>query len=1273
MLRLIIAHCAVLYITEAAKILAVIPTPSISHQVPFRLFTQELARRGHEVVIITADPAFQKGETPPNLREIDVHDISYDLWRTQFLPTSSTGNKEDSKLQLAAATKLNLEILVEQLKTNEVQSIIKNETFDLLLLEAWVRPALFFTHIYKDVPVIAISTWGGYFDNYEQIGAASHPLLYPKSSAQILNNRTMWDKVTELYNYWYLDSIFQNREKVENRELRKFAPDMPDLSELHKNIDMMFFNMHPLWDGNRPVPPSVIFMNGINKKPQKELPKPSTLPAEKIQTLVNVFSKLPYDVLWRWDKDELPGKTKNIKTFKWLPQSDLLRHLSIKVFVTQCGLQSTDEAITAGVPLVGIPMLGDQWYNAEKYVHLKIGKTVDMETLNEGNLKAAINGVLNDDSGKHLRAPSANMTWREYLELDLLLVLLFIALVLVLSVITALYYAVRNMPVISFTKCLSFIMLRLVVTSCALLYIAEAAKILAVFPTPSISHQVPFRPITQELARRGHEVVIITADPAFEKEKSPPNLREVDVHDISYDLWKAKFLPTTSTGYKEDLKLQLPTLTKLIFEIFVEQLKSNEVQGIIKNETFDLLLLEAWVRPTLFFTHIYKDVPAVTVSTFGGWNDNFERIGAASHPLLYPKSSAQKLNNRTMWDKITELYNYWDSDSNFQNLEAVENSELRKFAPDMPDLSDLHKNIDMMFFNAHPLWDGNRPVPPSVIYMNGIHKKPHKELPKDLETYLNSTTNGVVYVSFGTNVKPSTLPAEKIQTLVNVFSQLPYDVLWSIKVFVTQCGLQSTDEAITAGVPLVGIPMLGDQWYNAEKYVQLKIGKTVDMETLNEGNLKTAITGVLNDDSGKHLRAPSANMTWREYLELDLLLVLLSIALVLVAFVISALYYAVNNMPVISMWCLILASCALLYISEAAKILAVFPTPSISHQAPFRPITQELARRGHEVVIITADPAFEKGKTPPNLREVDVHDISYELWRAKFLPTSSTGYKEDLELQFTAAATLCIEILVEQLKTNEVQSIIKNETFDLLLLEAWVRPTLFFTHIYKDVPVIAMSTWGGWFDNYERIGAASHPLLYPKSSAQILNNRTMWDKVTELYNHWNLISIFQNREGIENRELRKFAPDMPDLSELNKNIDMMFFNMHPLWDGNRPVPPSPSTLPAEKIQTLVNVFSQLPYDVLWRWDKDELPGKTKNIKIFKWLPQSDLLRHPSIKVFVTQCGLQSTDEAIIAGVPLVGIPMLGDQWYNAEKYVHLKIGKTLDMQTLTEQYNFIVL
>lgn len=71
-------------------------------------------------------------------------------------------------------------------------------------------------------------------------------------------------------------------------------------------------------------------------------------------------------------------------------------HPKVKLFITQSGLQSTDEAITAGVPLIGVPMLGDQWFNTELYVIHKIGIRVDMDTLTDIKFTDAIKTVIGD-------------------------------------------------------------------------------------------------------------------------------------------------------------------------------------------------------------------------------------------------------------------------------------------------------------------------------------------------------------------------------------------------------------------------------------------------------------------------------------------------------------------------------------------------------------------------------------------------------------------------------------------------------------------------------------------------------------------------------------------------------------------------------------------------------------------------------------------------------------------------------------------------------------
>ncbi|XP_013186763.2 UDP-glycosyltransferase UGT5 [Amyelois transitella] len=464
---------------EAARIFGVFPTPSISHQVTFRPLIQELVKKGHEVVVLTTDPAFTEEERPKNLTEIDVHDVSYHVWVENFKSNMDTSKKSSLKNQIRLIYEMMTQVFEMQMNLDVMQEIIKKKIkpFDLILVEAYMLPALGFSHVFK-VPVIQMSSFLPVYSDIRNIGAHDHPLLYPALGRQKLDNLSLLDKVKELYNHYSMDSDTRKAETFFDESVKRiFGPDVPDLSELYNNIDMLFLNTFPIWDSNRPVPPSVQYLGGIHMKPVKELPEDlksyldsskhgvvyvsfgtnvnaSALPPEKIQMMINVLSRSPYDVLWKWDKDELPGQTKNIRISKWLPQSDLLRHPKIKFFITQGGLQSTDEAIVAGVPLLGIPMLGDQWYNVAMYERHKIGVKMELEDLEESNFKEAIHALTKDESyrqniirlrsivydqpqtpleravwwtehvlrhggARHLRSPAANLPWTVYYEVEL--------------------------------------------------------------------------------------------------------------------------------------------------------------------------------------------------------------------------------------------------------------------------------------------------------------------------------------------------------------------------------------------------------------------------------------------------------------------------------------------------------------------------------------------------------------------------------------------------------------------------------------------------------------------------------------------------------------------------------------------------------------------------------------------------------------------------------------------------------------------------------------
>jgi glucuronosyltransferase len=65
--------------------------------------------------------------------------------------------------------------------------------------------------------------------------------------------------------------------------------------------------------------------------------------------------------------------------------------------------------------------------------------------------------------------------------------------------------------------------------------------------------------------------------------------------------------------------------------------------------------------------------------------------------------------------------------------------------------------------------------------------------------------------------------------------------------FITQCGLQSFQEAVYHGVPLLGIPFFGDQKYNAKKIATEEIGLHLPFHELTKETLLTSITAILND------------------------------------------------------------------------------------------------------------------------------------------------------------------------------------------------------------------------------------------------------------------------------------------------------------------------------------------------------------------------------------------------------------------------------------------
>uniref|UniRef100_A0A1I7T8G1 UDP-glucuronosyltransferase n=1 Tax=Caenorhabditis tropicalis TaxID=1561998 RepID=A0A1I7T8G1_9PELO len=106
--------------------------------------------------------------------------------------------------------------------------------------------------------------------------------------------------------------------------------------------------------------------------------------------------------------------------------------------------------------------------------------------------------------------------------------------------------------------------------------------------------------------------------------------------------------------------------------------------------------------------------------------------------------------------------------------------------------------------------------------------------------------------------------------------------------------------------------------------------------------------------------------------------------------------------------------------------------------------------------------------------------------------------------------------------------------------------------------------------------------------------------------------------------------------------------------------------------SILEAFSSLPdYQFLMRYVADDLNDRLpKNVHLFKWLPQKDLLLHNKTMAFITHGGYNSMQEAISAGVPLVTIALFGDQPKNAQ--VARKHGFAVNIQKGTISKETIV-
>lgn len=93
-------------------------------------------------------------------------------------------------------------------------------------------------------------------------------------------------------------------------------------------------------------------------------------------------------------KNELLHIPNNFIVREFVPQIEVLKIADL--FITHAGMNSANEAIYFGVPVIAVPQSADQPIVAERMEELGLGKVIDREEVSAENLRNAAYEVLND-------------------------------------------------------------------------------------------------------------------------------------------------------------------------------------------------------------------------------------------------------------------------------------------------------------------------------------------------------------------------------------------------------------------------------------------------------------------------------------------------------------------------------------------------------------------------------------------------------------------------------------------------------------------------------------------------------------------------------------------------------------------------------------------------------------------------------------------------------------------------------------------------------------
>ncbi|KAL3285483.1 hypothetical protein HHI36_000015 [Cryptolaemus montrouzieri] len=484
--------------------------------------------------------------------------------------------------------------------------------------------------------------------------------------------------------------------------------------------------------------------------------------------------------------------------------------------------------------------------------------------------------------------------------------------------------------------------------------LTQSSNILGIFWTPTKSHHILGSALLQALAEKGHNVTMLSP---YEDDVNIPTFRQKKLEGIA-----------GTFGQIMNPNVSIFQQTKMMYPILIQSLENfwqNEaIQELINTkEHYDVVIIMTFFNDGILAIPYHLKIPTIWFSPFGSTSLINRYVANPNLPYSTNMQISDGIPNTFIGRLLMATMNMLLSSIEDYLFNPTGDRILREYLPNVPSISELQKNVDLVLVNSHHSIETPRPYVPNMIQIGGFYAQKIKTLPTDLKEYLDSAKDGAILFSFGTNMKIANIDKDKLDAILQglkkiapmkvVFKSeidldgIPSNVVvkkWlpqndilahpNIRAFVSHGGLGGITEAVFYGVPMLGIPLFADQKTNILNARNTGYVVMLNYEDITPGTFYHALKELLGNSSytevskkrssllrnqvinpldnaiwwvehiiehkgGEHLKNIGMDLEWYQLYMVDIMLFFLMVLLVLVFLMFILIKYVLRKVKAI--------------------------------------------------------------------------------------------------------------------------------------------------------------------------------------------------------------------------------------------------------------------------------------------------------------------------------------------------------------------------------------